>query len=56
MSTSPESEDGDVAMDLDRKDIETNTSFQPFTKSERIQQLNDIDKVCSLLLLTEVLC
>jgi hypothetical protein len=43
---SPSSENaGDVVMESPASDTEPVASFQPFTKVERIKQLNDIDKV-----------
>jgi hypothetical protein len=45
MSTSSEDDGGDVTMRSASGDGEDNTSYRPFTKAERIQQLNDIDKV-----------
>lgn len=36
---------GDTNMESPASDTNPIASFQPFTKAERIKQLNDIDKV-----------
>lgn len=45
MSEAPDDQDGDVKMASVAAEAKPAASFRPFTKAERIQQLNDIDKV-----------
>jgi hypothetical protein len=45
MATPSSENAGDAIMESPANDTKPVASFQPFTKAERIKQLNDIDKV-----------
>jgi hypothetical protein len=45
MATPSSENAGDAIMESPASDTKPVASFQPFTKAERIKQLNDIDKV-----------